>query len=534
MSIIIDLDYQRSIIKAELSYYEFFKQAWHVMEGSLPLVDGWHIQAICEHLEACFEKKIRNLLINIPPRSAKSTLASIAFPAWVWIHNSEEKFIYGSYALHISTDQSVKCRRLIESPWYQERWGHLYKLAKDHNKKTSFENNKGGNRTATSTEAATTGLGANYIIGDDLNNVRDGDSELKKQSSISWLNNIASTRFNNLNSGVKIVIQQRCASDDVSGNIIDNDIDKQWRYLILPLEYEENRKAKTIILPSTNGKIWEDPRTKEGESLCPKRWTSEVIQNYKNVLGSRNYAGQMQQRPASIEGDLFKKSWFKWWKYSTPPEIEFTIQSWDTALTVNSTSSYSACTTWGIFRDHNYVENIILLSMWKDRLEYPELRKMVKRLYFDYRDNGKIRNPKFQGRQIDMCLIEGKASGDPLIQDLVTAGIRAIAFDPNRYSNRNKDTARKAGGKEYRASLVAPLIEAGLVWLPANPPNYDRLLPYADTFLETIITFPSPQSNDIVDTMTQAFLKLKSGRYILNPRDERPIPPSSYQEVEVY
>lgn len=531
---IIDLDYHRSIIKAELSYYEFFKQAWPIMEGNTPFIDGWHIQAICEHLEACYERTIKKLLINVPPRSAKSTLASIAFPVWVWIHNSEEKFMYGSYATSLSIDHSLKCRRLIESNWYQERWGHLYQLAKDQKAKSFFENNKGGHRIATSVGAATTGKGASILIGDDLNNVKDGDSEVKKESTLSWFNHVASTRLNNPETGVQIIIQQRTASNDISGDIMANDTDKKWVYLIIPLEYEENRKAKTIVLPTTNGKVWEDPRTIEGETICEKRWTPEVIQNYKTTLGSREYAGQMQQRPASVEGDIFKKSWFKWWKYSTPPEIEFTLQSWDTALTVNSTSAYSACTTWGIFRDHNYVENIILLSMWKGRLEYPELRKMVKRLYFDYRDNGKERNPKFQGRQIDMCLIEGKASGDPLIQDLVTAGIRAIAFDPNNYSKRSKDKTRTSGGKEFRASLVAPLIEGGLVWLPAKPPNYDRLLPYADNFLETVITFPSPQSNDIVDTMTQAFLKLKSGRYILNPRDERPIPPSSYQKVEVY
>lgn len=528
--IIANLDYHRSIIKAELSYYEFYKQAWPIIVGSTPLTDSYYIPAVCEHLEACIDGTIKRLIINMPYRSAKTTMGSIAFPAWVWTMLSSLKFMYASYATSLSIDHSLKCRRLIESPWYQERWGHLYQLAKDQKAKSFFENDKGGHRIATSVGAATTGKGADIFIGDDLNNVKDGDSEIKKESAISWFNHVASTRLNNPETGVQIIIQQRTASNDISGHILANDIDKKWTYLILPVEYEENRKARTIILPSTNGKIWEDPRSIEGETICKKRWTPEVIQNAKDTLGSRQFAGQCQQRPASVEGDLFKKSWFKWWKHTTPPEIEFTIQSWDTALTANSTSAYSACTTWGIFRDHNYVENIILLSIWKDRLEYPELRKMVKRLYFDYRDNDKIRNPKFQGRPIDMCLIEAKASGDPLIQDLIAAGIRAIPFNPNRY----KDNDRKSGGKSQRASLVAPLIEGGLVWLPAQPPNYDRLLPFADTFLETVITFPSPESNDIVDTMTQAFLKLKDGRYIQNLRDERPVPDPSYKNIEVY
>jgi len=133
-----------------------------------------------------------------------------------------------------------------------------------------------------------------------------------------------------------------------------------------------------------------------------------------------------------------------------------------------------------------------------------------------------IRNPLFKGRPVDMCLIEAKASGDPLIQDLAAAGIRAIPFVPNKY-----------GDKIQRVRLITPLIEGCRVWLPAKPPTYDRLLPFADTFLESIATFPNSESRDLVDTMTQALIKLKEGKFLLNPKDERIVEESS-KERRVY
>src|SRR5271156_135672 len=129
------LKYIQTVFKAELSLHEFIKQAWLTIEGDKEFVDGWHIQAICEHLEAVANRQIKNLIINLPPRAMKSTLVSIAFPAWHWIHCPSEQFLYASYALQLSLRDSVKCRRLILSPWYQERWGNKYQLVGDQNTK---------------------------------------------------------------------------------------------------------------------------------------------------------------------------------------------------------------------------------------------------------------------------------------------------------------------------------------------------------------------------------------------------------------
>lgn len=522
----IDIDnlrYQQSILKAELSLYEFLKQAWPWIEGDLPFDDGWHIHAICEHLQAVSNRQIKNLLINMPPRCSKSTLVSIAFPAWCWIRNPSERFLYASYSFSLASRDSQKCRSLIQSPWYQANWGNRFQLLRDQNTKKRFDNTATGYRIATSSGSGTTGEGGSMLIADDPNNASDSLSDVYLQKRVDWWTGVWSTRLNDRKNDCRVVVQQRIHESDITGYILNHDDSNSWEKLILPMEYEEARKSKTIILPSTNGKIWEDPRITEGQLLWPTRIDDKELKSLKEALGSE-YAisGQLQQRPSPEEGGIIKKPWFKWWKDSVPPKIDFVIQSWDTALTAKEMSAYSACTTWGVFHDENYIENVVLLSMWRDRIEYPQLREMAKRLYFDYRDTGKERNHNFKGRPVDMCLIEAKASGDPLIQDLASAGIRAIPFVPNKY-----------GDKIARVRYITHLIDGGRVWLPARPPKYDTLLPFADTFLESIACFPNAESRDLVDTMTQALTKLKEGKFLFNPKDERPTQPS-VKEIKVY
>ena len=517
LDVIEDIKYRQSVFKAELSLHEFLKQAWRVIEGGVPFIDNWHLHVVAEHLEACYRREIKNLILNVPPRSGKTSLISVAFPAWVWLQNPEEKFMYASYAHSLSEEHGALCLALIQSDWYQQRWKANFNLTKTA---ISFlKNNRTGYRIATSVGGVGTGFGASILVCDDPNNAKDLDSEAIRKTTNNWWNMTWPSRRNNADNDVRILVQQRTQEDDVTGNTLSRDHDKEWTTVIIPMEYEGKRKFRSVI----NQKVYEDPRTIEGELLCPARWSQDVIKSLKNQLGEYGYAGQYQQRPAPAIGGIIKKPWFQWWKDSTPPQIEFTLQSWDTALTANEMSAYSACTTWGVFYDSNHIENVILLSMWRGRVEYPELRELAKRMYFDYRDNGKTKNPAFKGRPVDMCLIEAKASGDPLIQDLVRGGIRAIPFVPNKY-----------GDKIQRVRLITPLIEGGRVWLPARAPKYDTLLPYADEFLESVACFPNAESRDLVDTMAQALLKLKDGRFVLNPRDERPVQASTKEILELY
>lgn len=508
---------QEDIEKAENSLYEFVKQAWPIVEGGTPFDEGWHIQAIAEHLEALARRKILKLLINVPPRSTKSTLISVMLPAWLWIHRPEERFLYAAYKHAIAQKDSVSCRRLIQSHWYQSRWGNVFQIISDQNTKTRFNNDQSGYRIITSVGAAgTTGDGGSFLITDDPNSSEEVRSKTKRERAIEWFSGGWSIRKNDPKTTVMLNVQQRFHEDDISGYIIANDHKNEWTKLILPMEYEVGRKCVTIPLKSTGDEKWSDPREKEGDLLWPNRIGTKELEEIKLGLKSTyNIAGQLQQRPAPAEGGLLKKSWFKWWKQETYPKFHQVIQSWDTAFTDNKKGSYSACTTWGIFHDDHRVPNLMLIGMWRDHVLYPDLRKIAQKLSRDYRYNGKnedfIENFKFKP---DIILIEAKASGQSLIPDLRQAGILAIGFNPSKY-----------GDKDGRVEIASTLIEAGRVWLPSMAPNYTQLKPFADTFLGECSIFPNGSSKDVVDSMTQVLIRVKEGGYIQNPND-----PDDYEE----
>lgn len=494
-------------LAAQQSLHEFVKQAWPQIEGGTPFVDGWHIQAVCEHLQAVTRRDIRNLLINVPPRTSKSSIVSVLWLPWVWINNPEERFIYASFAASLSHRDAVKCRRVLQSDWYQRRWGHIVQLSSDQSAKGRFENTRTGYRISTSVRGSSTGDGGSITVCDDPNNALEASSKTKRDATNDWWDQVWSTRLNQTSTGCRVVVQQRLHEDEVSGHVMSNDVNKDWVCLILPMEYEESRKCRTIILPSTKGKVWEDPRTKDGELLCPERVNAKDLAQLKIVLGS-SYAisGQLQQRPSPEGGGIIRSSWFSHWKKAKPPETFHVIQSWDTALSSEDTAAYSACTTWGLFYDKDRIINLILLGLWRDRVDYPELRALAKRLYDDYRDDGNVEVKPDKKHVPDMVLVEAKATGRSVIQDFRRAGVMATAFDPSRY-----------GSKIQRVRIATAIIESGRVWLPARPPDYKKLRTFAATLADLCALFPNSDACDVVDTMTQVLLRLISTQWLTHP-----------------
>jgi hypothetical protein len=238
--------------RAEGSLYEFLKQAWHVLEPGTTYVDGWHIKAISDHLEAVTDGRIRKLLINIPPRHMKSLTVAVMWPCWVWIHKPGMRWIFCSYAQRLATRDSLKRRRLIQSPWYQGNWGHRFRLTGDQNEKARFENTATGYCLATSVGGANTGEGADVIVCDDPHNVRDRQSEVMLDKTITWWDEVMSTRLNNPNTGARVIVMQRLHERDLSGHVLQKG---GWDHLCLPAWYEEEPPLVAAFAETVGGEI---------------------------------------------------------------------------------------------------------------------------------------------------------------------------------------------------------------------------------------------------------------------------------------
>jgi hypothetical protein len=268
-------------------------QAWPILEPATEFVPGFHIDAICDHLQAVTQGHIANLIINVPPGHAKSLLIAVFWPAWTWIDHPQSRWLFSSYREPLAIRDSVKCRRLIESDWYQQLWSDRYQLAGDQNQKNRFENDRTGYRVVVPMSAGT-GERGDYVVVDDPHSVDQAASDAERTRAVDWWNGSMSTRLNDFSNGHKIVIQQRLHEADLTGDLLTRG---GYEHLCLPAEFEPDRQCHTSI-------GWKDPRTTAGELLWPQRIDAAALEALKITLGSYRYAGQYQQRPAPAEGGM--------------------------------------------------------------------------------------------------------------------------------------------------------------------------------------------------------------------------------------
>ena len=408
----------------------------------------------------------------------KSISVAVALPAWTWTVQPAKKFLFASYASSLSIRDSVKCRRLVESPWYKEHFGEMFKLTGDQNQKQRFENDKTGQRIATSVDGALTGEGGDIIVIDDPHNVREADSSTVRQGVLEWWDQAMQSRLNDPKTGAFIIIMQRVHENDLTGHILANE-HEDWDHLCLPARYEIGHPT-----PVRSSLYFTDPRTEEDELLWPERVDDNTLSSLEKSLGSYASAGQLQQRPMPKGGGILRAEWWVPWEKETLPDIEYVIQSWDTAFSTKEKSSYSARTTWGVFKKDGQI-NAIVLDMWYDRVTYPELRRIAQESYYEY--------------EPDAVLIEKKASGQSLLQDLRMAGIPVLEYSPDR-------------DKEARAHASSALLEDGRIYFPANKK-------WANNLIDICAAFPAGDNDDIVDTCTQAWLRLRKGWFVTHSED---------------
>ena len=338
-----------------LPFREFIKLAWPHVEPGRKYVHGWHIDCLADHLTAATLGDLPNLILNLPPRHSKSIIVAVMWPAWVWTMVPESQWLFNSYAERLSIRDSVKCRRLIQSNWYQQNWGHVFQLAKDQATKTRFENDWFGYRIAASVGGTNTGDGGDYLVCDDVHNVIESESDQVRQGVIEWWTEAMTTRFNDPLRVRRVIVMQRVHEDDLAGHLLANNTGIQYHHVCLPARWEprtfEIVPGVFTPQPHDSCSIAIDPRTIDGELLNPERMPESALAEIEATLEPYAAAGQMQQRPAPRVGAIFDVANFRPMPSDFAQQrLDFlcpTIQHHDTAFSTkaNSKGDYNASIT---------------------------------------------------------------------------------------------------------------------------------------------------------------------------------------------
>lgn len=449
------------------SLAEFVRCAWHVVEPGQPYVHGWHIDAVAEHLEAVTAGDITRLYIAVPPGSMKSLLVSVFWPAWEWGAKalSHTRVVATSHSERLAIRDNLRCRRLIQSEWYQRLWPTP--LTGDQNAKTKFENTSTGFREAMPFTSLTGSRGDRVIIDDPLS-VDDAASEAKREAVNQTFLEAVPTRLNNPDRSAIVCIMQRLHERDVIGVIEAKQLG--YEALVLPMEFEADRRCRTSI-------GFCDPRTQDGELLFPERFPPAVIERDRKAMGSYAWAGQMQQRPAPREGGMFKRSWFE--VVDSAPITRRKVRRWDLAGT-DSSGTGDPDWTVGLLLSESagafYVESVVRMR------EAPAgVERTIKATAIQDGKAVSIVVPQDPGSA-------GKAYGAYLVRMLIGWVARAVP---------------ETGSKEVRATPVSAQAEAGNIKLVRGSWN--------ETFLDEVSMFPNAAHDDQVDALSGAFAELVSG-----------------------
>lgn len=417
---------------------------------------------VAEYLMAASLGQFKRLIINMPPRNAKSNLVTVSFPAWVWANNPEKRFIFTSYADGLSTKHSVDRRTIIESDWYKGGWGDKFQMRTDQNVKTEFVNDKRGHMIATSMHGTVTGKGCDILIVDDPHDAQKAHSEATRESDVNSYNQKFSTRLDDKETGVIIVVMQRLHDQDLSGVLLEQG---GWEHLKLEGIADER---KVISFPISGKAVIRE----EGEYLHEAREGKVAMDEHKKTLGGDGFAAQIQQEPTPKGGKLIDTRMFKKY-YSLPDKFQRQIQSWDMAFKDTSKSDFVCGLVWGQIGPDFY----LMPQCVHGRLDFVKTIAAFKNLTLKY-------------SKAHRKIVEDKANGPAVISMLRSKIAGIVPYTP-------KDS------KEGRVHAVLPFIEAGNVHIP------DRsIAPWIDEFLRECAKFPGGRHDDFVDAMSQALIYL--------------------------
>lgn len=459
-----EIDLELSRRRCAKRFAQFVQDGWHVLEPAADLKWGWSLDAICDHLEAVHYGHILELLMNVPPGCMKSLLTGVFFPAWEWGPRARPdlRFLGTAHKDPLAIRDNMKCRRLIQSDWYQERWPLV--LTSDQNAKTKFENDRTGFREAMAFTSMTGSRGDRVLLDDPLS-VDDAKSEAALVAAELTFTESLPTRLNN-DKSAKIVIMQRLHERDTSGVILAKNLG--YVHLMLPMEFEPERRCTTSI-------GFTDPRTEAGELLFPERFNAAQVEKLKAVMGSYAVAGQFQQRPAPREGGMFKRHWFGTAK-ALPLGTEL-VRGWDLAASVGQNVAYTAGVKIGRYPDGRFV----IANCCRDRLSAGGVRKLIRSTAESDGVECRVSLPQDPGQA-------GKDQSQNLVALLSGFRVRATP---------------ETGDKVTRAEPLSAQAEAGNVdILRTGDAIRDA---WIEPFLDELCTFPGSQFKDQTDAASRAF-----------------------------
>lgn len=482
------------------SLKRFVHGAWRVLEPSTPLQWNWHLDTLCAYLTAFRDRRIRRIILNVPPGTMKSLLMSVMYPAWVWTTDPGHRTIGMSNEDKLATRDNLKMRTLVQSEWYRERWGDRVAVSSSQGEKTHFANTAHGFLMSLGIKASVTGKRGNTLLIDDPLDAMRAFSEVEAKAVNVAYDQAVNTRLNQPNEDGIAIIMQRLRTNDLSGHVLAKK-KSNWVHVCIPMRYEGKPSFDPVrdLGPEYAGVA--DPRSVRGELLWPERFNADTMAAMEEDLGEYGTAGQLQQRPAPLSGGIIKKSWWRRWgehkgtEKLDMPVMKHVFASWDTAFSESDlrNNAFSACTWWGIFWDDvERRDAMMLLGRWYDQAGYPALRAKALGLH------------KQIGSDLTH-LVERKASGHSLIQDLRrNRRLRVVGYDP-----------KNDGDKVARAYLSSTAFKAGQVYVPNRQ--------WATEVIDLVGDFPtgSPLSKDVTDTVTQAVQYLRRGWYLHHPDDDR-------------
>ena len=434
---------------------------------------GPHHKKLAKIFTDVVEGRKKRVIINIAPRMGKSEFSSYLFPAYFLGKYPEKKIIMGTHTAGLSEDFGRRIRNLIDTEEYREVFPQTM-VADDQKAAGKWSTSAGGQYYAAGVGGALAGRGADLFVIDDPHSEQDvkSNSRLAFDTAWSWFQTGPLQRL--MPGGGIIIVMTRWSLLDLTGRLID-----------YQTKNPEAIPWEIVELPAILNDGEEDEK-----SLWPDQWSLEALKSTKASIDPRYWNAQYMQQPTAENSAIVSRKMWRIWEADEPPSCEYIIQSWDTAFETKNNSDYSACTTWGIFynEEENDSPQLILLDAFKDRMAFPELKVVALKHYKEW--------------EPDAFIVEKKAAGAPLIQELRAMGIPVQEFSPSRGND-----------KTVRVNAVADLFSSGKVWAPDTR--------WAREVIEEMAAFPVGEHDDFVDTTTQALLRFRQGGFISLDTDEQ-------------